>query len=447
MDRFTVDFSRRDGRIKPLHSVNNGPSEARCYDNSSFFTEAGIPFARLHDSAFYSLYGGEHTVDVLNIFHNWDADVDDPDAYDFDLTDEYLQSILRTGTQVFYRLGSKIEHESKKYQTKVPKDYLKWARICEHIIRHVNEGWANGHHMNIQYWEIWNEPDCRNKDGSNPCWQGTAEQFNDFFYVVLKHLKTNFPDLKIGGPSFCFPGNRFDGMARLLDHISQGQEKLPLDFFSFHIYSGNPNIFPPTIEGIRKLVTEHGYPEAELILNEWNYVRAWTPGSEVAYSYAQIHGIKGASFIAATQSLCQKTALDHLMYYDARPCVWNGLFECDTNNPYKGSYIMRLFGDLYRMDYCASSSFEGDVYGVAAGGKDEGALMLTRFTESDDTPVGNVDISLSGLPDNCEIKFFLLDTDNDFTPFRTDRVFGGRLETLIPMKVFDTLKITVKSPN
>ena len=25
-----------------------------------------------------------------------------------------------------------------------PKDYAKWARICEHVVRHYNEGWGWG---------------------------------------------------------------------------------------------------------------------------------------------------------------------------------------------------------------------------------------------------------------------------------------------------------------
>lgn len=36
-------------------------------------------------------------------------------------------------------------------------------------------------------------------DGSNPCWQGTKEQFWDLFEIAAKHLKKTFPDLKIGG--------------------------------------------------------------------------------------------------------------------------------------------------------------------------------------------------------------------------------------------------------
>ena len=50
----------------------------------------------------------------------------------------------------------------KPYHTFPPKDPEKWARICEHIIRHYTEGWADGYHYNIRYWEIWNEPEVQN---------------------------------------------------------------------------------------------------------------------------------------------------------------------------------------------------------------------------------------------------------------------------------------------
>ena len=29
----------------------------------------------------------------------------------------------------------------------------------EHIIRHYTEGWADGMHRDMQYWDIWNQPD------------------------------------------------------------------------------------------------------------------------------------------------------------------------------------------------------------------------------------------------------------------------------------------------
>lgn len=102
----------------------------------------------------------------------------------------------------FYRLGSKIEHWKKKYNTIMPKDFNKWAIICEHIIMHYTEGWANGFRYDIEYWEIWNEPDLDADDSTNKRnWSGTANDFYELYRITLSHLKSRFPHLKIGGPA------------------------------------------------------------------------------------------------------------------------------------------------------------------------------------------------------------------------------------------------------
>ena len=137
-----------------MHAVNNGPVVAgkdQTRGNQEYYRRARLPYARTHDAAFYSGYGGEHTVDISAIFPNFDADVNDPNSYDFPCTDHYMKQIIEYGTKPFFRLGSKIEHGVKKYGTIPPKDFHKWARICEHIIRHYNEGWANGFKYNIKY--------------------------------------------------------------------------------------------------------------------------------------------------------------------------------------------------------------------------------------------------------------------------------------------------------
>lgn len=200
--KLKVDFKNTVGRIKPMNAVNNGPVYTDNGDqnltNLPDFREANIPFARTHDSSICYDYGGEHTVDIHNIFTDFDADPYSPESYDFTLTDIYLGTIMRAGAKVFYRLGSKIEHWPKHYGIMPPKDYQKWAVVCEHIIMHMNEGWADGYHMGIEYWEIWNEPDFNDK-----CWTGTPEEFYDFFATAAKYLKARFPSLKIGGPAVC----------------------------------------------------------------------------------------------------------------------------------------------------------------------------------------------------------------------------------------------------
>lgn len=227
-----IDFTQINGKIKPMNAVNNGPIYTKNADQNAgnliAYTEANIPFARTHDASFCSRYGGEHTVDVHLIFRDFDADPNDPASYDFDLTDEYMETIMLANTEVFYRLGSKIEHESKHYGILPPKDPKKWAMICEHIIAHMNEGWANGHHYGIKYWEIWNEPDLYGK-----CWLGTPEQFYELYCVTAKHLKERFPELKIGGPAVT--GYREDWLRPLFERIRD--EKIPFDFYSWHCYA------------------------------------------------------------------------------------------------------------------------------------------------------------------------------------------------------------------
>ena len=114
MANVAIEFSRTVGKIKPMHAVNNGPSCAvgnhiggwgdptkGRNGNLAEFKAAGIPYARTHDSSFYSKYGLEHTIDVHAVFPNFDADPYSPDSYDFVCTDHYLDMIEAGGAKIF----------------------------------------------------------------------------------------------------------------------------------------------------------------------------------------------------------------------------------------------------------------------------------------------------------------------------------------------------------
>ena len=162
MSNIRVNFNNIVGAMKIMHGVNNGPfvsGNDQVRGNQKTYKACRIPYARTHDASFFSGYGGNHTVDVNFIFTDFDADVNDPASYDFACTDQYMKQIIDSGTKPFFRLGSRIEHEVKKYNTFPPKDFQKWAEICEHIIAHYTEGWCDGFKYDMEYWEIWGEPD------------------------------------------------------------------------------------------------------------------------------------------------------------------------------------------------------------------------------------------------------------------------------------------------
>lgn len=94
--KLTVDRDKTVGKIKSMNAVNNGPiyteNAGRDSTNLYYFKDANIPYARTHDASICYDYGGEHTVDVMSIFTDFEADSCDPNSYDFALTDTYFFS-------------------------------------------------------------------------------------------------------------------------------------------------------------------------------------------------------------------------------------------------------------------------------------------------------------------------------------------------------------------
>lgn len=438
----TVDITNAVRIVKPMHAVNNGPSVKKPggdqkRGNFEDYRAARIPFARTHDSV-NCVSGGAHTCDISAVFPDFDADETDPKNYDFVFTDHYLDNIRRAGTEVFFRLGQTIEHGPKKYGSLPPKDYAKWARICEHVIRHYNEGWGwgldNAHttvniawsnQFNIVYWEIWNEPDLDPVDVGLPknprCWGGTVTNFFKFYETAAKHLKSKFPGIKIGGPALC--GNMGWG-ERFLAYCCDNT--VPLDFFSWHIYATEPERIANRADATRKLMDKYGFQKSESILNEWNYVKGWV--DDWQYSLEVESGSlnqKCAAFIMATMVDCQSKPVDMLMFYDAKlSSGMNSMFSRPSLLPMKGYYPFYAWS---RLTACgtqvacrviegrgkASDANTGTVFksengkpigsfrAVAAKGKDgSGVLIIARYSEDNnvtDTALVKVFIASASL--------------------------------------------------
>ena len=440
MDKITFDYATELGKIKPMHSTNNGAVYKFAKDqritNVHHFLAAGIPYARNHDASFYATYGGEHCVDVNNIFTNPDADPYDPASYDFDLTDDYCRMIEAGGSKVYYRLGSKIEHWRKKYNTLPPKDFKKWAVICEHIIKHYCYGWANGFNMDIKYWEIWNEPDLDPDDSTNKrCWGGTAKEFYELFNITLTHLKKCFPELKIGGPAMANTNN-VTWIRGLLDSLGETKP----DFFSWHVYADTVENIQGKIRRVRAILDEYGLTECESILNEWNYVKGWE-GEIWEYSLKTEKSLKGASFIAATMLMSQNEALDNLMYYDARPGGMNGLFKTDMIcETLKGYYPFYMFNSLYKDGTHVESQRESDDI-WAAGAKGDGkSAMIAYYNDVDASPVKDVKVTFKNVnsKNGVRLEYYLLDENNDCTLIREEIFTASEFSAYLKMTNFST---------
>ena len=186
VERITVDFSNECGRIRAIHGVNGGPvSNGENPDLSGWFKAAGFPTVRLHDCH----WPCPDVVDIHTIFPLAHLDPDDPANYTFSKTDDYIAGINKAGAKILWRLGESIEIKGTKYHINPPQDMDKFARVCVNIMKHYNEGWANGYRYNIEYWEIRNEPE------SGRMWTATMEELFSLYGKVARAIKTANPKL------------------------------------------------------------------------------------------------------------------------------------------------------------------------------------------------------------------------------------------------------------
>lgn len=379
-----IDLSRT---IKPIriHNAINGAPDRQGSDNFDLWREAEFSYVRTHDLNLSPTYEAPYVIDVPWIFRDFDADENDPRNYDFACTDTLMERIHKTGSKAFYRLGGAFEnHLSKKYTIYPPKDFAKWARICERIIAHYTQGWANGYEYDIEYWEIWNEPNHRTEeDGARKgtFWRGTRDQFKELFKVALKHLKGKFPHLKFGGPAMA--GTGLPWGEEIVKELAA--EKVPLDFYSWHKYETNPKNIALPAQEVRRMLDRHGFTRTESILNEWNYVKGWNRG-DFTYSLEVEKGRfnqKGAAYIASAMNVLQSTSVDVSMFYDARIPGMNSLFDAITGLPMRGYYPFIAWRDLRRLGtQVAAVSTLDDVYVTAAKDNKGGwGIFVVRYDE------------------------------------------------------------------
>ena len=150
-----ADFRQTVGAFNlRLHSSNSAPNLASrgIGDFTPMFKKMKFHSARTHDWALWN--PGQRIIDTHFVFPLIHLDPAVPTNYYFDATDEIIRLAQEAGCQVFYRLGTSIEHsglrpEQKHFNSLPPKDYAHYAEVLAGIIRHYTRGWANGFHHKI----------------------------------------------------------------------------------------------------------------------------------------------------------------------------------------------------------------------------------------------------------------------------------------------------------
>ncbi len=444
-----VDFGKLNGVLKPMHGIGQPPITGLSNSMFHYLKEAGIPYSRLHDVGGWM--GGGLYVDIPNLFRDFDADENDPASYDFAFTDKIITGLVEAGCEPYFRLGVTIENEHllRSYRIFPPKDFEKWARICEHVIRHYNEGWADGYRYGITYWEIWNEPDDCYTEETAAMWKGTPEQYFQLYSVTSKHLKKCFGDsIKVGGYGHCGVYEYAqDKDLNGLDHADtyiydftisflhgflnyQRETNAPIDFFSWHVYDNchestrkDFRIISEHASYVRRILDRYGYRNAEHHLNEWNL------HTNALQRDFPISAAKSLAFML----MMQDTSTDVMCYYDGGlgHSSYRALINPDNGYPYRTYYSFMMYNTLYKLKNRAfSESSDEHLFACAAVNGKKAAVVMSNVNEDDIF----VTLDLKGF-EATDIQVCRLDNGNRYT------VTGETLESKILLPAHGCIEI------
>jgi len=310
----TVNFATSVDTIKDLLGGNRGKS----FDPNTIQIkhDEGIKFIRTHDfhgildysdySDFWNTDGLGH--DTINLLFN----PYNPSDYHWNVSDSIINLIISNNFKIFFRLG--VSYPNPTIFPLAPTDppcddpntpyhFFKFASLCKQTYKHYCEGWDNGYYFNIDYWEIWNEP-------GNLFWTGNVNQFYRMYKTVVDTLKSYAPDIKIGALGALPETARGANPQYREDFINScAQYRLPLDFYSWHLYSmNNPYAIKLYADTIRTILDSKGYIQTESIISEINNTLNNSLDSFAKTPY-------GAAYYLSIILTAQEAPIDKLLWY------------------------------------------------------------------------------------------------------------------------------------
>ena len=443
--RLTADFSKPVRPMGKQNGTNNGPLHTH-HDETEAFLDMGVDFVRFHET--HSPYA--KCIEVPYIFRNFDADENDPANYFFDETDAVITAAVKAGCEIMYRFGMGTESTEPRLYCLVPKDYEKWARIVIHILRHYNEGWANGFHYGIRYVEIWNEADLYEY------WPGPQREYTKFYCVTSKMIKAYDPNLLISPSGFAsvfhLPHNpklkfkeRPAGTKKGRIHTGKhgwskeerGQffrdfmetviaEKAPMDYFSWHYY-GNSSLSAKTrVDAVVGLLKEYGFGDLEHINTEWSCVHLKRDANG-RWDRSQRDTMKSAIGVLSTMLVFQNAGTTKSAYYDADSrSEFFGALTDFTHKPRNHYHSLKAFKLLRRGETECETTGETDNVRVCAAGNGKEHWVCVTCEDADT----KISLKPAGI-EACKVRWWLLDETHKLEVVRTGR-FNGRA---IPMKL------------
>ena len=361
--------------------------------------------------------------DVLNFDDEGNA------VYDFSQLDRIINAILDAGAEPLMSLSYTPPVLAQQTVYAPPIDLTAWEALVYETVKYYNV--ERG--LNIQYWEVWNEPNLSH------FWNGTIQDYLDLYTATAKGIKRADPSAWVGGPATAsittttlpvFPrSNEETWFLSLIRHIQENN--IPLDFVSWHFYSPTPQLYIQNIHIHEEWLSQLD-PSPPMLLTEWNY----TAGKSSAMDTGQ-----SVAYLAQTLSTLSLSNLEQAFYFEPIDGgedwinSW-GLIRADGTR--KASfYAFNLFDRLDGNQLFMESNHP-QVGAIATQNDDQFTILVWNNTDTDEL----VSIFINGLELNS-ININIEGVDNtNGNPFYEHGKTDTFVETIVH-QVSDSLNLKI----
>ncbi len=374
-----VDFSKKGGKMRPINGLNAGPRFG--IDMSLDLTEEyrAMAISYVRTDCVEPPFGSGRFVDIHCLFPDFNLDERFEASYNFEPTDRYLSSIKQAGAEIFLRLGETPDSYDPRPHIKPPTDYEKYARICERIIAHYNEGWGRGLKLGIKYVEIM----CCTDEPSG--WSSSRAEYFELYRIVANHLRGRFPRIRIGAYSSggffslnnlnATPLQRsyIDTLESFLEYIGNKQTAAPLDFFSWRASCADAEELSLHSNYARNYLVQAGFRRAQSIVTDFSLVEGYQP----QYMEREYPAKLLSALITA-----QRSDIDMLFLSSGDPRSNRCPFYCTEDRT--GAHLfgpfraMEAFGELCRLgtEVETEGEYRRELSTLAATDGDAGAILV-----------------------------------------------------------------------
>jgi len=304
-------------------------------------------------------------VDVSQVFPLFHADENDPRNYNFAPTDFYFQQVADLGIPIELRFGEQIEHCKERYNVVAPSDPAKWARICVNMLRHFNEGWANGLHLGITHVSVWEEP-----DNYISLFEGPFEAYLEMYKETALAIRAAFPEVKICGPN-AWEGPFRTGKYEVFVKFC-ADNHLPLDASEFTAYSRDPGEFAERAVKAKEILRKYGFDKTENYISEWHY---WPTDFLQNYTGEMEHASNAAFSVSALIRMLNSGAVD-MAYYYAWGCGRSFSLVPPGFDPLRVYYALCYFTEMTGLQRIAVEADVPEDVDLLACAAEDGSLRL-----------------------------------------------------------------------